>query len=83
MKMTYSDLSIADEHYQDRKINVDIEDTIAADTRYDVMMRDFYDYIQETKKNPFTYEHDYLVQKVIDEIVGGVRFNGKSIENLT
>lgn len=83
MKMTYSDLTIADEHYQDRKVEVAIPDTIAADTRYDVMMRDFYDYIIGAKENPFTYEHDYLVQKVLDEIVGGVRFNGTSIENLS
>ena len=38
------------------------------------MVQDFYAYIQGTKENPFTYEHDYLVQKVLDEIVGGVRF---------
>ena len=25
-------------------------------------------------------EHDYLVQKVLNEIVGGVRFNGKNID---
>ena len=82
MKMTYSDLTIADQHYQDKKIDVDIEDTVSTETRYDAMIRDFYDYIVGNKKNPFTYEHDYLVQKVLDEIVGGVRFNGTSIENL-
>ena len=82
MKMTYSDLSIADQHYQDKKIDVDIEDTITSDSRYDAMMQDFYDYVIGKKQNPFTYEHDYAVQKVINEIVGGVRFNGTSIENV-
>ena len=33
-----------------------------------------------TKQNPFSYEHDYLVQKVLSEIVGGVRYNGKNID---
>ena len=32
------------------------------------------------KKNPFTYEHDYLVQKILDNIVGGVRFFGRNID---
>ena len=82
MKMTYSDLTVADQHYQDKKIDVDIADTITSDSRYDAMMQDFYDYIIGKKQNPFTYEHDYTVQKVIDEIVGGVCFNGKSIENV-
>jgi hypothetical protein len=42
------------------------------------MMQDFYAYIIGEKKNPFTYEHDYIVQKVLDKIVGGVGFNGKN-----
>lgn len=44
------------------------------------MMKDFYSYIMGTKQNPFSYEHDYLVQKALSEIVGGVRFNGKNID---
>ena len=44
------------------------------------MMRDFYAYIVGEKQNPFSYEHDYLVQRVLSEIVGGVRFNGKNID---
>ncbi len=38
------------------------------------------EYIPETKQNPFSYEHDYLVQKVLSEIVGGVRINAKNID---
>lgn len=38
------------------------------------MALDFYDYIMGNKTNPFTYDHDYLVQKVLMEIVkGGTR----------
>ena len=77
--MTYSDTSIADKTYEDHKIVIPFEDNTASG-RYDEMMQDFYAYIMGTKKNPFTYEHDYLVQKVLDEIVGGVRFHGNNID---
>jgi predicted dehydrogenase len=77
--MTYSDTSIADQTYQDKKIMVPFEDN-TADGRYDDMMQDFYDYVIGKKQNPFTYEHDYLVQKVLSEIVGGIRFNGQNID---
>ena len=77
--MTYSDTSIADKTYEDRKITVPFEDR-TAHGRYDEMMQDFYDYVMGTKENPYTYEHDYLVQKVLSEIVGGVRFNGKNVD---
>ena len=77
--MTYSDTSIADKTYEDRKITVSFEDNTTYG-RYDDMMQDFYAYIIGTKQNPFTYKHDFLVQRVLDEIVGGVRFNGKNID---
>lgn len=77
--MTYSDTKIADATYEDRKIIVPFEDNTTSG-RYDEMMRDFYAYIVGEKQNPFTYEHDFLVQKVLNEIVGGVRFNGKNID---
>ena len=77
--MTYSDTSIADATYEDRKKVLSFEDNTAAG-RYDEMMKDFYDYVMGTKENPFTYEHDYLVQEVLSEIVGGIHFNGKEID---
>ena len=77
--MSYSDASIADKTYEDRKIVIPFEDNTASG-RYDEMMQDFYAYIIGAKQNPFTYEHDYLVQKVLSEIIGGVRFNGKNID---
>ena len=77
--MTFSDTGIADKTYEDRKLIIPFEDH-TADGRYDEMMQDFYAYIMGTKQNPFTYEHDYLVQKVLSEIVGGVRFNSKNID---
>ena len=67
MTMTYSDLTIADKAYEDRKKVIEFEDN-TADSRYDTMMQDFYAYVMGTKENPFTYEHDYKVQKVLSEI---------------
>ena len=61
--------------FSDCKETVKIEED-SKNCRYDDMMQDFYSYIVGEKKNPFTYEHDYTVQKVLDKIVGGVGFNG-------
>lgn len=77
--MTYSDTTIADQTYADRKVFVPFEDRTNGG-RYDEMVQDFYAYIHGTKDNPFTYEHDYLVQKVLADVVGGIRFNGHEID---
>jgi len=79
LTVTYSDTSIADATYEDRKIFLPFEDN-TADGRYDDMMKDFYAYIEGTKQNPYTYEHDYAVQEVLSEIIGGVKFYGKHID---
>ncbi len=79
IRMTYADTAMQGKTYEDRKIVIPVEDN-THHGRYDDMMRDFYDYIQGTKKNPYTYRHDYLVQKVLSEIIGGVRFHGKNID---
>ena len=79
IKMTYSDTQMVDRPWENVCLDVPIEN-VSGDCRYDNMMQDFYEYITGTKQNPFTYEHDYLVQKVLNEIVGGVRFHGKNID---
>ena len=79
IKMTYADTTIVDSPWATAFIDVPIDD-VPGSCRYDEMMKDFYAYIKGTKQNPFTYEHDYLVQKVLSEIVGGIRFNGKNID---
>ena len=76
---TWSDTKIADRCYEDRKITLTFHDN-TSNGRYDEMMRDFYAYIMKEKSNPFSYEHDYLAQKVLSEIVGGVKFFGKNID---
>ncbi len=75
---TFSDTKIANTTYADRKIILPFEDNTSSG-RYDEMMKDFYSYIKGTKENPFTYEHEYNVQAVLDEVVGGVKFYGKDI----
>lgn len=79
LTVTFSNTEIADTTYEDRKIYLPFEDN-SATGRYDEMMKDFYDYIMGTKENPFTYEHEYAVQEVLNEIVGGVEFYGKNID---
>ena len=78
LQMTYSDTKIANTAFGDRKEIVPIEDN-TANGRYDDMIKDFYAYITGEKENPFTYEHEYNVQAVLDEVVGGVKFYGKDI----
>ena len=77
--MTYSDTSITNQTYENVCEHVPFVDN-TDEGRYDDMMRDFYSYIIGEKTNPFTYDHDYAVQRVLNEIVGGVRFNGTNID---
>ncbi len=79
LTMTYSDTQIADATYEDRKIFIPFEDNTATG-RYDEMMKDFYAYIKGTKENPFTYEHEYALQEVLSEIIGGVKIYSKNID---
>ena len=79
-EMTYTDRKITGGYnYADKKIKVEVDDPAEEDRRYDLMMREFYAYSTGERKNPFTYEHDYTVHKVLDEIVGGIGTNGEII----
>ena len=55
-------------------------DEVVNTIRYDEMMKDFYAYIKGTKENPFTYEHDYMVQEVLDAACGGIKCLGKELQ---
>lgn len=68
--MTYSDLTIATDPYRDMKRNIDVGD-IPQDCRYDSMMCEFYDCITGRKENPYTYAHEYAVQKTLYRIIYG------------
>ena len=65
--MTYSDREIVKNDYADYKVEIPIDD-VPPDCRYDTMVADFYDYIVGKKENPYTYEHEYKVQKTILEV---------------
>jgi len=69
-RMTYSDLTIATHHHLDLYEEIPVE-SLPAECRYDEEMRCFHDYITGVQKNPWTYEHNYLVQEILTEIVGG------------
>ena len=77
--MTWAEKSNVTTAFADCKEFVDVKD-LPDGCRYDDMMLDFYDYIMGTKENPFTYEHEYIVQEVLSEVVGGIRFNGQNID---
>lgn len=67
--MTYSDLNIAHRCYEDEKTEPEIAD-VPKDCRYDSMVQDLYSYIVGEKQNPFSYDHDLTVHKVINRICG-------------
>lgn len=67
--MTFSDLEIAKSHYADMKENIDVKD-IPKDSRYDTMVQDFAAYINGTLENPFTYDHEISVHKVLTQVCG-------------
>lgn len=74
VKMTKSTVGIAQNPYANIYENIDVQD-VPALLRYDDMMKDLYLSVTGEKDNPFTYEHEYLVQKVLLEIVQGKRSN--------
>ena len=51
------------------KEKIDVLD-IPKDCRYDTMVQDFAAYINRTKENPFTYDHEIAVHKVLADICG-------------
>ena len=79
VRMTVAKKGEGNEYFDDY---AKVTDTIALpdSERYDEMMKDFYAYIMEGKENPFTYEHEYAVQEVLNEIVCGLEFYSKNID---
>lgn len=67
--MYYADTDIATDPYEGMRIRVDVDD-IPKDCRYDGMMQDFHDCVIGVKKNPYTYAHEYSVQRVLHAVIG-------------
>lgn len=76
-RMTYSNTQIATHHHEDLKLSMEVED-LPKECRYDEEMRCFHDYVTGEQMNPWTYEHDYLVQETLFKIVGEA--NGKNTD---
>ena len=74
--MTYSDLSIATNAFENHSVPVEL---VSNGRRYDQMMKDFHDFVVGKKENPYSYAHEYAVQEVLSEVVGGVRMLGNKI----
>ena len=62
--------------YADVKKEIEIVDN-TANGRYDDVLHDFYDYVCGKKVNPYSYEHDYVVQETLARITDGIVFNSK------
>lgn len=69
VSMTISDLNIAKSHYADMKEKIDVAD-IPKDSRYDTMVQDFAAYVKGELENPFTYDHEIAVHKVLTQVCG-------------
>lgn len=69
-RMTWSDRQLATQVHDDRKVEIPVED-LPRESRYDEEFRCFHDYVTGAKKDPWSYEHNYLVQEVLTQIVGG------------
>lgn len=76
IKVTYSDLEIANTPYGDRKKVLDIQD-IPPENRYDDMVQEFYDCIVNGREIPFSHEHELLLKKIMDSICFENEYNNK------
>lgn len=56
--------------YKNIRERIEVAD-VPQRNRYDSMMKEFYESIMGINPNPYTYAHEYLVQKILYEITGG------------
>ena len=70
-RMTYADLDMGCTQHNDVHTQLEVTD-LPANARYDEMMQCFHGYITGEKQNPYSYHHDYLVQKLLMQIVEGM-----------
>jgi len=69
VKMTCSGRDYAEKNYSDLTEEIETAD-VPNLSRYDEMMKDFYLSILGEKENPYSYEHEYIVQKTLCKVVG-------------
>ncbi len=79
--MWYAKRALVDGKYRLQKEMIPVEDH-TKDGRYDDMMRAFHAYVTGREANPYSYEHEYAVQEVVDAMVGGIAYHGRKLEAL-
>jgi predicted dehydrogenase len=77
--MWYAKRTLIDGKYRTQKETIPVEDP-TKDGRYDDMMRAFHAYVTGREENPYSYEHEYAVQEVLDAMVGGIAYHGRDPE---
>ena len=68
LAVTYAHVDMNGKTYADKHEEVPFDD-IPSGGRYDLMAQDFYAYVTRQKENPYTYDHEYLVQKVLCDVL--------------
>ena len=74
VKMTFAKKGEGKEYFEDYAKELPTV-ALSDSCRYDEMIEDLYKFVTGQKENPYSYEHEYLVRKVLDRIVGGLSFN--------
>ncbi len=69
VKMTKSTTDIAQNAYRNMQETVNVQD-VPTLSRYDEMMKDFYLSVMGEKENPYSYAHEFVVQKTLLRVVG-------------
>lgn len=69
VKMTLSTDDYATDAYKNMQMTVPVED-VPTLSRYDDMVIDLYKSVTGEKENPYSYEHEYIVQKTLCRVVG-------------
>ena len=77
-KLTFARLGDGKEYFDDYAKPLETEH-LPDNCRYDEMMQNFYSFVTGKAQNPFTYEHEYALQEVLDKVVGGVKASGNNI----
>ena len=69
--MTKSADSYARRAYSDEVTQIEVED-VPTLSRYDEMMRDLYLAVNGEKENPYSYDHELMVQRTLYRATGEI-----------
>lgn len=77
-RMTWAEPA-SESHLCDISVPMPVTELTSA-YRYDKMLTEFHDYVLGIEENPFNFDHEYAVQEVLWEAVGGVEMLGRELE---